>query len=92
MQFQVPLFWRPTSLIDIDGKEIKYELPANKKTKNVLPNSEGLSYQAEEVRRCIMQGLVESPSVTHSDSLLIAFIEDEFRRQMGVKYKEDEEQ
>lgn len=69
---------------------VNYDLPANTKTKNVLPNSTGLSYQAEEVRRCINDGLIESPSVKHSDSLLIASIEDEIRRQIGVKYDEDD--
>lgn len=56
----------------------------------VYYNSTGLSYQAEEARRCISQGLLESPLVSHEDSLLIARIEDELRRQIGVKYPQDD--
>lgn len=53
-------------------------------------NSCGLRYEAEEVRKCIREGKKESENVTHNESLLIANIEDEIRKQIGVKYPEDD--
>lgn len=52
-------------------------------------NSAGLRYEAEEMRKCISAGLVECDVVTHRDSLGIARIQDEIRRQIGVKFAED---
>lgn len=43
-------------------------------------------YEAEEVRRCIQQGLLESPHITHQDSINIMAIEDEVMKQIGVEY------
>lgn len=54
-------------------------------------NSCGLRYEADEVRKCIRGGKTESENITHSESLLIARIEDEIRKQIGVKYAEDDE-
>lgn len=48
-----------------------------------------MRYEAEEVRQCIRNGLLQSPNVTHSESLAVANIEDEIRRQIGVKYPAD---
>lgn len=47
-------------------------------------------YEAEEVRKCIRAGKKESEHVTHNESLTIARIEDEIRKQIGVKYPEDD--
>lgn len=49
-----------------------------------------MRYEAEEVRKCIRAGKKESEHVTHNESLAIARIEDEIRRQIGVKYPEDD--
>lgn len=49
----------------------------------------GLSYEADEVRRCIRLKLTQSDSVTHNNSLVIARIEDEIRKQIGVEYPAD---
>lgn len=53
-------------------------------------NSCGLIYEADEVRKCIRAGKNECDFVTHNDSLAIARIQDEIRKQVGVKYPEDE--
>lgn len=53
-------------------------------------NGCGLIYEAEEVRKCIREGKKESENVSHNESLLIARIEDEIRKQIGVKYPQDE--
>lgn len=34
-------------------------------------------------------GLIESPKMTHDTSLLLARLEDELRRQLGVVYPQD---
>ncbi len=51
--------------------------------------SAGLRYQANEVRNCIKAGKLESDRMPHKDSILIANIEDEIRKQVGVKYDVD---
>ncbi|XP_077563923.1 trans-1,2-dihydrobenzene-1,2-diol dehydrogenase-like [Haemaphysalis longicornis] len=51
-----------------------------------FPNTTGLRYQAEEVRRCLREGLLESPVMTHRDSALIAEILDEVLKQVGVEH------
>lgn len=79
----------PTTTVDIDGTEKSWPLPEAKYEFNLM-NSAGLRYEAEEVRKCIRAGQLESDNVTHNDSLLIAQIEDEIRKQIGVKYPEDE--
>lgn len=52
-------------------------------------NGAGLSYEADEVRKCIRAGKKESERVSHKESLIIARVEDEIRKQIGVKYPED---
>lgn len=87
-EITIPSFWAPTSLIDLDGQRKEWKLPKANHRFN-FPNSCGLRYEAEEVRQCIENGLLESVSMTHEDSLRIAQIQDECRRQIGVIYDED---
>lgn len=54
-------------------------------------NSAGLRYEAEEVRRCIKAGRLQCEEVSHDESLIIARIEDEIRKQIGVVYPADEQ-
>ncbi|XP_055917385.1 trans-1,2-dihydrobenzene-1,2-diol dehydrogenase-like [Eupeodes corollae] len=82
-------FWCPTTLIDIDGKEKSWPLPKGKYKTNFL-NSEGLRYEAEEVRKCIREGKLQSEHMPHSESLLLAHVEDSIRKQIGVVFAEDE--
>uniref|UniRef100_A0A1B0GPG9 Trans-1,2-dihydrobenzene-1,2-diol dehydrogenase n=1 Tax=Phlebotomus papatasi TaxID=29031 RepID=A0A1B0GPG9_PHLPP len=84
-------FWCPISLTDIDGTVKTWPLPNGKDPHFNFPNSCGLRYEAEEVRQCIRAGLLQSEHVSHNDSLVIAKIEDEIRRQIGVKYDADEQ-
>jgi len=55
------------------------------------PNSGGLSYQAAAVRECIIKGETECPVMPLDESLIIAEILQEIRRQLGVKYAQDDE-
>ncbi|XP_023188777.1 trans-1,2-dihydrobenzene-1,2-diol dehydrogenase-like isoform X1 [Xiphophorus maculatus] len=85
---QIPArMWCPTSLI-VNGKETQYPLPEPHFPLNFL-NTTGMRYEAEEVRQCLIKGLKESPVMSHSDSLLLAELEDEIRRQVGVVYSQD---
>ncbi|RWS14156.1 Trans-1:2-dihydrobenzene-1:2-diol dehydrogenase-like protein [Dinothrombium tinctorium] len=52
-------------------------------------HSSGLRYEAMEVRRCLQNNLIESPFLTHRDSQVIAAMEDEIRKQIGVVYDQD---
>ncbi|KAI1294787.1 Trans-1,2-dihydrobenzene-1,2-diol dehydrogenase [Halotydeus destructor] len=56
---------------------------------NFGQNSLGLRYQANEVRNCLNEGLLESPAMSHAHSRLIASIEDELRHQVGCVFPED---
>jgi predicted dehydrogenase len=49
---------------------------------------EGYVHEAEEVIRCLRQGLVESPLVPWADSLAIMRILDACRAQIGLEYPE----
>ncbi len=49
----------------------------------------GLRYQANEVRKCLKAKKLESDIMPHKDSITIATIEDELRKQIGVKYEVD---
>ena len=46
----------------------------------------GFEYQIEEAQRCIDAGLIESPLMSHKDSLDDLYIMDEIRRQIGLQY------
>ena len=46
----------------------------------------GLGYEAEEVMRCLREGLLESPLVPQADTLAIMATMDEIRAQIGVTY------
>lgn len=82
-------FWSPLTVIDVDGTEKNWSLP-NAKYDFIFPNSCSFIHEADEVRRCIMAGKKESEYVSYNDSLSIARIMDEVRKQIGVKYPADD--
>jgi predicted dehydrogenase len=49
----------------------------------------GYFYEIEEVVNCIHQGLIESPKMTHEDSLQLISTLDEIRSIIGVRFTED---
>ncbi|RWS28069.1 Trans-1:2-dihydrobenzene-1:2-diol dehydrogenase-like protein [Leptotrombidium deliense] len=77
-----------TERVVVNNKVHEFPLP-----ETVLPcnfqNSSGLRYEAMEVRRCLLNGIKESPFLTHADSMLIAEIQDEIRKQVGVVFPDD---
>lgn len=88
---KVPNFFSATELIDVDGSKKSWSLPLDQ-SEFIYINSCGLRYEAEEIRKCIRSGKKENQFIRHNESLIIARIEDEIRRQIGVKYPEDEEE
>jgi predicted dehydrogenase len=46
----------------------------------------GFEYEIEEAQRCIRAGLIESPRMTHDDTLATLSWMDTIRRQVGVRY------
>jgi predicted dehydrogenase len=46
----------------------------------------GFEYEIEEAQRCIRAGLIESPRMTHDDTLATLSWMDTIRRQIGVRY------
>ncbi|XP_033323187.1 trans-1,2-dihydrobenzene-1,2-diol dehydrogenase isoform X1 [Megalopta genalis] len=85
---KIPQFWSPSKLELSNGKVVDLPLPKTNLKFNFV-NSVGLSYEADEVRKCILKDMIESPKVSHAASLLIAQLEDEIRKQVGVVYDDD---
>ncbi|XP_015274009.1 PREDICTED: trans-1,2-dihydrobenzene-1,2-diol dehydrogenase-like [Gekko japonicus] len=80
-------FWSPVQLV-VNGKSEECPLPSPSQ-KLYFPNTTGLRYEAQHVRQCLLQGLKESPVMSHADSELVHSILDEVRRQLGVSYPQD---
>lgn len=85
----IPFFWCPKE-INILGKLKAFNWPKIKYGNLNFINSEGLSYEAEEARKCIKSGLIESPKITHEESLQLAQLMDSLRKQVGVLFPADE--
>ena len=74
---QEPFWEAARAILDIDGKETVLHEPFR---------SQGFEYQIEEAVRCIREGRLESPSMTHADTLSNLQVMDLIREQIGVKY------
>lgn len=73
-----PNFWGSTkATLLTDGQEITVEKPFR---------ASGFEYQTEEAMRCIRAGLIESPSMTHADTLANMELMDAIRTEIGLKY------
>lgn len=86
---RIPFFWCPTSL-DVNGELKEFPLPRNAGN-YVYQNSAGLAFEAEEARKCIMEGKLESPQITQNESLELAQLMDKLRAAVGVVYSADNE-
>jgi predicted dehydrogenase len=73
-----PNFWGSTkATLFTDGQELTIEKPLR---------AGGFEYQTEEAMRCIRAGLLESPNMTHADTLANMELLDNIRAQIGLKY------
>lgn len=84
---RIPTFWCPTKMITGD-KTYEYDLPKPNIPLN-FHNGGGMAYEAEEVRRCINAGLLESPDMPHVETLELSKLLDLYRKEVGVTYEED---
>ncbi|XP_063622948.1 trans-1,2-dihydrobenzene-1,2-diol dehydrogenase-like [Cydia splendana] len=84
-------FHFPTTLIHSDGTVEEFKLHDLKLFSNFI-NSAGLVYESLEVARCIREGLLESPRMSHRESLILAKLEDTVRKQLGVRYDIDDQE
>jgi hypothetical protein len=49
----------------------------------------GYVHEVSESQRCWRAGLIESPQMTHDETLALMGVMDEIRRQIGVRYEAD---
>ena len=85
----MPSFWITETVIDVDGSNKTWPLP-EPGFETIFKNSAGFSYEAEAVRRNINEGKLENDIASHAESVQLARIEDEIRRQIGVRYPQDD--
>ena len=78
-RIEIHRFWRARQTVLYRGGErvLTAELP-------FLAN--GFEYQVMEVERLLREGAVESPLLTHAESIGLLELMDEVRRRMGVRY------
>ena len=81
-RIEVPTFWQATTAtLSVNGQEPEtYDAPHK---------VNGYEYEAMEVGRCMRKGLMESPTMPHSDSVGIIRIMDAIRSQWGLVYPND---
>lgn len=84
----IPYFWRPL-LYYVGGLNRPFEYEKNPVEVSYPLEGNGYGYEAMELRRCLMNGLLESPDMTWAESLEIMENLDEIRRQGGIVYPED---
>lgn len=81
---KVPRFWAPDTIIT-ETETFCFALPkAAIKFRNEY--TIGLSYEVLEVGRCIEIGLLESPKMTHAESIELAQLMDKMRADVGVVF------
>lgn len=51
----------------------------------------GYVHEVEEVHRCLREGLLESPLVPHADTVAIMTILESARRELGVRYPQEDD-
>lgn len=80
-------FWCPTK-ITVNGKTFEFSLPDVPLKVNYL-NSAGLTYEAQEVRQCLLEGKIESSRIPHSVSMELSKISSKVRSDVGYGRKSD---
>ena len=78
-------FYEPSATIQL-SKKIPYE-------REVIPFEKeagvGYHYEARHVNECLKKGLIESPVMTHADTLLLMEILDTIRNKARIEYPQD---
>jgi len=79
-------FWCPPAM-EVNGVREEFPLPSGAKHPFHFTNSQGLAFEAAEVRRCLKLGLKESPKMTLEDTLIVARVQQDIMDQLGIDYK-----
>jgi len=81
LRLDAPFHRAPTVTLTLAG-ELPREIPTP-----YLGN--GYVHEAIEAQRCWTEGLIESPAMTHEETLHLMGVLDDIRRQVGVRYPGD---
>jgi len=81
--------WTPTELRLPTGEEKKFPVPSGAKHPFNFNNSANMSYESQHVRECLLAGKTESPLVSLEETLTMASIMEQVRKQIGVVYNQD---
>jgi dihydrodiol dehydrogenase / D-xylose 1-dehydrogenase (NADP) len=84
---RIPEFWCPTKMLAPE-KTYEFKLPTTSAKFN-FHNSVGLLFEAEHARKCVKSGMIESPLITHAESIQLASYMDALRTSVGVVFEED---
>ena len=79
-------FYEPSATIQL-SKKVPYErtiVPVDKEA------GFGYQYEARHVNECLKKGLIESPVMTHADTLLLMEILDRIRNKARIEYPADQ--
>jgi len=83
-------FWTALSVESPEGTQ-SWTLPAGAKLQTFnYGNGENMSFESQHVRDCLKAGRTESNLVSLDETLLIAEIMEQIRKQVGVVYPQDE--
>jgi len=83
-------FWTAIEMVHADGRTEKFPLPTGSKHPFNFVNSANFAFEAEHVRQCLVSGAKESNLLSLDETLTIAKIMEDARKQIGVKYPQDE--
>lgn len=78
-------FYEPSAIIQL-SKKVPYEREIIAVAKEA---GFGYQYEARHVNECLKNGLIESPVMTHADTLLQMEILDRIRMEAGIQYPAD---
>lgn len=77
-KIKIPTFWHPQeAFLFTDSGEERH---------STAHKVNGYEYEIEEVQRCLLHGLIESPEMTWQHSKIVLTIMDEVRKQIGLRY------
>jgi len=83
-------FWTSIELIHADGRSEKFDLPSGSRNSFNFFNSANFAHEAAHVRQCLMKGAPESDLLSLTETLTIANIMEQARKQIGVHYPQDD--
>jgi len=83
-------FWTAIEMVHADGRTEKYPLPTGSRHPFNFINSANFAFEAEHVRQCLASGAKQSNLLSLDETLTIAKIMEDARKQIGVKYPQDQ--